>query len=266
MNILFIVHTSCPGGSNTALVNLISGLLSLGNKCFILTPNDGNWIHKHIDTSKVPIVTADYTLTIYPRTRNPYKTIKGLLINLPKWKNASKKCESLIRDFEIDLVHTNVGPLDIALDVCKKLNIPHIWHMREFQDRDFGMKFFPSQSFFRKKIRTKGNYNIAITKEIFQYWNLRKGIDCVLYDGVYHSSIRERNVIGYSKRDNVILFAGRVTEAKGTLELIEAFGIFVREHPEYSLIIMYANVSHLWQIMSYQIVYRFLDIEVMYTT
>lgn len=237
MNILFIAHTSNPGGSNTAMVNLIRGLISFGNKCFILAPNDGTWLQENIDTSMIPIFTEDYALTIYPRTRNPYKVIKGIIVNIPKWKRAKVKCEEVIHAHAIDIVHTNVGPLDIALEVCQKLFIPHVWHMREFQDRDFNMTFFPSQSFFRKKIMKRNNFNIAITKEIFQYWNLRPTLDRIIYDGVYPSSIGDNSVACYSQRDNVILFAGRVTEAKGTLELLEAFNQFLNKHQDYRLLI-----------------------------
>ena len=85
----------------------------------------------------------------------------------------------VIDDFKPDIVHLNVGPLDISVDECIARGIPHIWHLREFQS---GMRFWPSEREFRRKILRDGNWNIAITRCVGDYWNLR---DCdeVIYDG-----------------------------------------------------------------------------------
>ena len=57
--------------------------------------------------------------------------------------------------------------------------------------------------------------------------------DTVIYDGVFSEKNEE---IGCSK-DNIVLFIGRIEEAKGVIEIFEPFSRLLKIHPEYKLII-----------------------------
>jgi len=52
--------------------------------------------------------------------------------------------QKLITDWKIDLVYTNSSVTPIGLLAAKRSGLPHIWHIREFGDLDFGLRFiFP---------------------------------------------------------------------------------------------------------------------------
>ena len=47
---------------------------------------------------------------------------------------ATKKVINYIQEVKPNIIHSNVGPIDIGYKAAKKLRIPHVWHIREYQD------------------------------------------------------------------------------------------------------------------------------------
>lgn len=234
MKILYIASSCGWGGASVALLNLICGLKKRGHIAIVLFPKGQNKrFCEELDKIGIGYSFADYGLTIYPHTKNPLKFIVRLLRTLKRQYFAKRQVLKLINSFKPDIVHTNVGPLDIALSSCIKTHVPHVWHLREYQDMDFGMTFIPSKSGFLKKIHKNGNFNIAITNGVFSYWNLNSKKDVVIYDGVF--SERDR-IVSYSK-ENIILFVGRVERAKGVLDILEPFSKLIVKYSDYKLII-----------------------------
>ena len=132
-----------------------------------------------------------------------------------------------------------------AFDVCKKKGIPHVWHQREYQDLDFGLHFFPSWAVYKRKLHDEINYNISITKNLFEYRHLRVGRDEVVYDGVF--SLEQIEGLSNTKpKENYVFFAGRIQEAKGTYDLIKTYKEFHDKFPQIKLLIAgpYATSSN----------------------
>ena len=229
MKILYITSTGSPGGASVALYNLVQGLYN-DNDIFFVFPNKGAF-SKQIEELGINCYYIPFTLTIYPRFRSikfPFLFAKNLLLNYLAYKSLL----SIVKEINPDIIHTNVGPLDIGLKVAKKCKIKHVWHLREYQDLDFGVRFFPSKKNFIKKLSDNNNYSIAITKDVFQYWKLGQK-DKVIYDGVIYDHPHEY----ISKKENYFLFVGRIEEAKGLLPLLKVFEMFTRLNKEFSLLI-----------------------------
>ena len=234
MKILYIASSSGWGGGSVALFNLIKGLKDRGHALMVLFPNGGDKrFCEELDQINIKYSFANYGLTIYPRTRNPFKYIVRLCRVVIQQRKAQHKVYGLINSYKPDIVHTNVGPLDIALTPCRKCHVPHIWHLREYQDKDFGMVFMPSKSSFIRRVHQNGNYNIAITKGVFSYWSLNPAKDVVIYDGVFS----ENDGAVSCPKEDIILFAGRIETAKGVCDLFEPFSNLLKLHPGYKLIL-----------------------------
>jgi glycosyltransferase involved in cell wall biosynthesis len=90
----------------------------------------------------------------------------------------------------------------------------------------------PSKVGFMRKLDSANNYPIAITHGIFEYFKMQRSAR-VIYDGVMKKS--------YSKfvanKKKYFLFVGRLEEAKGTRQAIEAFIEFVKYDIEYELLL-----------------------------
>lgn len=235
MKILYIAHSTDGGGAGVALVNMAREMIAHGHEVYVVAPSDDCVVAQRLREIGATILVVSVCLTIYPRTKNLVKWVASLLLHFWKWSKAKKSIKRAIVDNKIELVHTNVGPLNLAPPICRKLGIPHVWHLREYQDLDFDMTFFPSKINFRRVIKEYGNYNIAITKGIYEYYNLRSDKDAVIYDGVISKQLYEKELPQQSQRDKVIILVGRIEKAKGMLDAIKAFVKFHQIHPEWRL-------------------------------
>lgn len=234
MKILYIAHSAGGDGAGVALVNTAREMIALGHEVYIVAPSGDSILAKRSREIGATILVASVCMTIYSKAKNPIKWVVSMLLRFWKWNKAKKSIRRAIIDNKIELVHTNVGPLNLAPPICRKLGIPHVWHLREYQDLIF-LSFFPSNKYFRRVIKKYGNYNIAITKGIYEYYNLRSDKDAVIYDGIISKKLYEKELPLQSQRDKVIILVGRIEKAKGTLDAIEAFVKFLQIHPEWRL-------------------------------
>lgn len=215
MRILYISNSTKVSGAPAVLLNLIQDLCDRHEIAVILPDTDGPLYHRLREMGVKCYADVPYGLTVWPRVINPLKLLRRLRTLIFGLPSVRRYVGEVIDDFKPDIVHLNVGPLDISLDECLSRGIPHIWHLREFQS---GMTFWPSKKEFRRKILVSGNWNIAITRCVADYWNLRE-CDQVIYDGVR----MDYDQMPRSTDDRYFLFVGRVERNKGLLELLKAF-------------------------------------------
>src|SRR5690606_8585721 len=112
-----------------------------------------------------------------------------------------------------------------------KCNIPHVWHLREYQDLDFNMRPFPTTKSYLNNLYHSNNYVIAITKGIFEHFELKPSKSCWIYDGVRLKM--QTNFLPI--KENFFLFVGSITENKGISELIDAFIQFSKYDNDFEL-------------------------------
>lgn len=217
------------------MLHIVREMQRRGHDTMVVTTTDKGTLPKRLQEIGCPCVQLNMRMNIYPVNLNPIGYLPRLFLMLYTNYTAGRKLEKIIRSYEPDIVHTNVGPMNVAVDICRRLNIPHVWHQREYQDLDFNFHFFPNRRKFLTQSHREGNYNVCITQGVFDYSKFRTGIDRVIYDGVFTRSEIERPYI--KDKDKYVLFAGRVSPAKGTLDLIRVFCRFHEIHPEYRLLI-----------------------------
>lgn len=233
MKILYITCNNSFGGSNVALLNILWSMKNKGHEMLVITlPGSGPLLEK-LDEWGIAYKQMRLRHNIYPKSHNPILYLPRLFWMLYVNWAAYYKIKKIAQDFKPDIIHTNVGSMSVGYDVAKKLGISHIWHHREYQDLDFNYHFFPSIRTFLKKTHSTGNNNISITEGIFNYRHFRRDVDKVIYDGVFSQKVIRD--ISQEKKENYILYAGRIEEAKGTLNLIQAYTEFHKDYPNISL-------------------------------
>ena len=233
MKILYIASSSAWGGASIALYNLIVELKEK-HEILVLFPSNKGRFCDELDKIGVEYESVPYNLNIYPLNRFGLKWLYVFMRTLYRNWKARRFLYDLIHQFNPDIVHNNVGPLDISSKVCKKLGSPHVWHQREYSNL-IGLYFIPNENSFRKRVLSKVNYNIAITNGVYKYLNLRQSIDTVIYDPVFDENKYKLNKD--FPKDNYFLFVGRVENAKGTLDAIKAFDCFNKKNPNFCLLI-----------------------------
>ena len=122
--------------------------------------------------------------------------------------------------FDIELVHTNVSVCSIGFRVSRKLNVPHVYHIREYADKDFGLYYIPTRRIYLRQLSAPMSYNICITQDIQNYFGQDKN-SCsrVIYNGIQNQLSELPQVV----KEDFFLYAGRLVAAKGVMELLESY-------------------------------------------
>lgn len=239
MKILYIAHMTPMTGATLALVNLIKGIKKISGgdvEMAVLSPMLHGDLIDELACLGIPVYAPPvwYAMNWYPQRKNIICNIRFFLEERVRNVIGRVYCHKVIRRYRPDIVHCNTGACDIALNYCVKHHIPHVWHIREYQDLDFNLKVYPSMTALKRKMHLPGNYNIAITKGVFNHFNLRE-IDKVIYDGVIASVEENKTDIEFDFP--YLLFVGSYTKAKGLADLLRAFVEFHKKKPEVHLLV-----------------------------
>lgn len=232
MKILYIVHSNVVGGSNKALFNILN-YMKTKHEVRVVFPkilNGDSVVKDYLDKNKIKYYSpCFYDAFVYGADASLIRRFIRSVGRFYRHIKIRRLVKSIIDDYQPDIVHTNNGIIDIALNYCLKKGIPHVWHLREYQDLDFAMSIMPSKKIWMKRIHRTGNYNIAITKGIYHYFNLRD-CDTYIYDGVLNLQFHNNS---NCKKSNYFLFVagGVFTPGKGLLDAIKAFAKLSRIHP-----------------------------------
>lgn len=235
MRILYLTSANGMGGGNIAFLHILRQMTLKGHEIMVITATNPGPLPDKLRDIACPFVQIDFRANIYPVNTNPILYIPRLCWMLYKNHIAKRHIEKVMMEYKPDIVHTNVGPVNIAANVSNKLGIPHVWHQREYIDIGLNFHIFPRHRRFLDETHRVGNYNICITQGVFDHSNFRKGIDRVIYDGVFPMSAT--NTTPIEEKENYVLFVGRISPIKGPLELIRVFSAFRKIYPQYKLLL-----------------------------
>ena len=234
MKVLYVTNSVGMGGASVAIINMLTYLVQRGIIPMVTCPAEGSF-SSELRKMDISVRIIGNPLEIYPRLHSWYACMKypySLMQLILKRHAAYRRLCSCIEDFNPDIIHTNVGPIHIGYLAAVKYGIPHVWHIREYQKEDFGMRPFPSMDVYKKRIHDKNNHCICITKSIFEHFGLDSTKDEVFYDGVIdRESIKPIN----QNKKPYILFAGRLEDAKGIKELFYAYNEYALNGGLYTL-------------------------------
>lgn len=238
MRILYISHCVDRNGSTIALANLAKGMIAKGVEVGIVMPEKKDFLYEEFkDTKEVTIFSEKSYHSIMQKAT----WIKKRKAYFKWYRNYTKEIlkthwyiYKIIKSFKPDIVHTNSSAIDYALLGCYLTRTPHIWHIREVLDKGVGISVFPSMNILRKKLLLPFNHNIAITKAVYDYFNLRKK-DRIIYDGV----IDDTQIYDESPIFDFPYFIGigYVNHVKGFMEILRQFGIFAQTEKTTHLVI-----------------------------
>ena len=239
MRILYIAHLTEIGGASIALRNIIKELSS-DNDIAVLLPQRKGWLVDELIILQCQLYFSNFENMVYPTSvflkygwYHPIgyaKFIKGLANKLFKKWHAQRDLKRIILDFNPDIVHSNSSVIGIAPEVCKKMCIPHVWHLREYLPMGSQMYIIPSLRKFKNKLYKSGNYNIAITKGVYKYYDISKSNSTVIYDGVFDEPTSSK-MVEY-EQENYILVVGRIEAAKGIKLILDAFVKISKNYPQ----------------------------------
>lgn len=223
MKFVYILSsTNTFGGGSKAFLSLLSGLTERGVEPIVVLPGKDGLYEVLLDLG-IDVVYAPVRPNVYPK----YGTLKELLLFIPRllyWHILNVRSFSILTKYlegqHVVLVHTNVSIMDIGYRLAKKLHVPHVFHIREYADKDFGLHYFPTKKHFHDMFVSAGCHTICITKDVQRYHGLDGvGSSSVIYDGVCPFSALTKPKI----KKRYFFYAGRIQPGKGLLSLVRAY-------------------------------------------
>ena len=238
------------GGATHSALSLIRNMAQKSFDVIVVIPNQDERFENLLRSINVKYYIIGLCFKAYPKCKSLADVIKWcyrIMKMLYREYVSSKRIQSIIKQEHIDIVHTNVGPLACGYEACKKTGIPHIWHIREYGDRDFNIHMFPSKAAFKRCLRN--SHVITITHDLLDYYSLSDNPNAhVVYNGVRSIS----DVCLSGKREKYFLCASRVSPEKGFEQTIRSFAKFHSTHTEFNLRIMglcnESYQSNLWRL------------------
>ncbi|MDO4993547.1 MAG: glycosyltransferase family 4 protein [Bacteroidales bacterium] len=193
---------------------------------------DSKGIYNELRQQGDDVVVLNYRRYIYP----PFITLKDYLLAPLRtigriylsWKASRQLVPILIRE-HVQLVHTNSSVINIGYRAALSLQLPHVFHIREYADL-IGMYYLPTPSLYRRWLRH--SHTICITRGVQQHYGLdisaTTAYSQVIYDGVLPYAESLPPLTDGSNGETYFLNAGRVEPAKGLEFLLEGYAQYVQ--------------------------------------
>lgn len=242
MNILVIADADTRYGAPHSLLHMVQGLKELYKiNIKVVLPSESEMRTK-LENMECDVFCIHYAPFYQGIPTDKWKyPIKYIIKGIPYWYGrirAVKEVERLIDLDTIDLIHSNSSREDFGALIAEKYNIPLVWHIREFGDRDYNCYSY------RKNYIDIMNENasrfVAVSDAVKDHW-MKKGIAPEkierIYNGISQQSIAPKTDYEVV-RDRKILrmvMMGNVSITKGQIWAIEAIKRLQDEHIQVTL-------------------------------
>lgn len=224
--VLYILNSTLEfAGATKSFLLMLKGVMEYGVNPIVVVP-DANGVATTLHNMGIRVVVVPFRMNVYP----PLECVKDFLLFMPRLLGrlslntlAVRKLRKIFTGEKLDIVHSNVSVIDIGIRLSELLHVPHIYHIREYGDRDFGYYHFPCRENYLRKLQKDGSWSIFITKALKSYYEMDiTPTSSVIYNPIYSSSYA---VVNEMKKP-YFLYAGRLDREKGIFDLIKAYIIY----------------------------------------
>lgn len=231
IKVLFITDKAHLYGDNKSLLTTLCSLDSSVERLVCVTQL--GLFTDELSAAHIPFQLIEGTMTpLFMPISLKHKWLHKLLnypIYIRKKIKTRKQLSQIIRNYQPDIIHSNNGFIYAGAIMSEQYSIPHVWHLREYITLDHNTTI-PSPRFFSKA--RKKSHCIAITRGLFEHWELTTPKDTHIYNGMFQAkSIPEYQ----EEKGKNFLFLGRILKTKGIEELLQAFSEFAKTNTTFKL-------------------------------
>lgn len=230
--VLIVCHDRFLSGANRALIDWLDGRDRAKADITVLLPRDNADTRMRLEEIGCEVWHAPFVLAIKPVERrglvwhikNNAKFVWSLCAHPFISRYVAKK--ALARGIQV--VHSNSFATTFGSEIAHLLDVPHIWHIREFCETDHGFThYFPS----RVARQCEASHAIFISEAVKEYQTKKYSFksEMVVYDRVQcvgsicgHRSFMNDGICN-------IIMVGTISEGKGQQEAIEAIKMLQEE-------------------------------------
>jgi glycosyltransferase involved in cell wall biosynthesis len=238
MRIAFLTHYTELYGANLSLLGLIDGLRRFGHSCAVICPEHGDLLDALASRGvAAAVLPFAWWLNPRPTARGAAKRFLANLRRLPKLVEQ-------ITEWKSDLVYSNSSVFCVGALAAARLGLPHVWHIREFGDRDYDLVPDAGRNIFRRALLT-ADATIFVSQALKQaILGARTAQSAhVIYNGVASEAVfderrRKAQALHRRRRPFTFVLVGRFRESKGQHIAIKAFAQVTKGHKDVRLLLV----------------------------
>lgn len=209
------------GGAPKSLFNMIQ---SLKDWVYPIVLFENDWEdYQRFTAAGIETIIVPYRMNMIldePGSKTVKFKVHRWIDEYLKNKMLPWRVSRLLKNRKIDIVHTNTGALTIGNSVARTLNAKFVWHIREFQDIDFGGHPYCGW----KKFYTLMEYAdalIGISKAVGHHFHFDSHKNAyILWNAVCSKHDASLNPC----KDKYVLYcSATICHAKGLHDLVSAF-------------------------------------------
>lgn len=229
MKVCFFAHYSFTNqdGATLSMYNIIEEMIKRGMEVSVVLSNTKNISNELLNSKvkfiKIPLYGMRMDIKVKNILTKPKFFIKSLRNKLSK-----RQIIQHLKADKPDVIHINGLDSGIGAEIAQKLNIPYVWHIRQFMEADLGKKLFCEKHVY--KLVSQADSVIAISKDVKNKFEpiINRSIK-VIYNGIPQEKydIQDHKILA---EDNVhCLLAGRISSQKGQITAIKAIEILIKK-------------------------------------
>lgn len=235
MKVLYISHYAGLGGAQKSLLAMIDYLRPMGVEPFVLIPCHGP-VEEQFRRLNIPYEVVRFTSMRKPSQGKCRDRVEGFLRKKINYLTAYKISRKYKGQF--DLIHANSSLAFFGCYLKRRLQIPLVWHLREFGDLDYPLSFIGGNE-YSKCCYENADALIAISKTIQSHYSKAiapNGRYRLIYNGVDETVIPSKKMTDKSERPLRLCIVGGVTNGKNHRDLIEAAALMPKGSVEVDII------------------------------
>jgi len=211
-----LAHEPYLNGASHSLLTLLNGL-KREMQFLVIVPAQGEMINALQESGIQSRVLKLPRCAM--KASGWFGTMKSRLLFIKNKTNHLHRLKQVLGDFKPDLIYTNTSVQDLGFDLSVLLNIPHVWHIREYGDKDFGYQYLPSKTSVRKKMN-HSNAVLFTTQDLLRHWHISSQNQAVIYNGVVSHHIPFRNPASMPNPVRMSI-VGLIMPTKGQLDALK---------------------------------------------
>ena len=222
LNILYIAHERKLGGATISLLALIDEMIRRGHEVKVVVPTKKCPLALELKKRNICIIPVFFAWWQMPSDWNViFKLLFKALYILEKvqvyyvWKK--------VRACKVDIIHTNSSVTDFGARLAGKLDVKHVWHVREFGDTDYNLEYIKGKRKTWEYMNDNSDRIVFISHSLQDYFkeyasNKKRQ---VIYNGISREYLYERNY--QDKKTKVtFLIAGNLNRNKRQMLVLQA--------------------------------------------
>ncbi|MDY3556751.1 glycosyltransferase family 4 protein [Gemmata sp. JC717] len=236
--VAFITHYTELYGANLSLLNLIEGLSGYGVRAHVICPESGDLLGA-LERRGVPVAVLPFEWWV-----STDRTADGVARRALRNVRRLRAVAAQLRGWGTDLVYSNSSVFAIGAMAAAELDLPHVWHLREFGDRDYDLWPDLGPSLSRLVFRT-ADATVFVSHALKQAFlgNREVRNSHVIYNGVGNEATfaerrRAADALRGRRQPFTFVLVGRFRESKGQAIAIRAFARLTERFPDTRLLLV----------------------------